>query len=215
MSAEQKRELIEEFSAGRLTVEDLAEAMPECACEGAAPVEGSPGPVSDDETLRFFLTSRSDVDGKRESQLKKRPFKAAALKKAYTVGLSVSRLEHASREELEYTAGLLHGIQVEKSGEYGGVVGVVDFTAKAVRQGSEPSVPMCVLETPLDKNLEGGLSRPSHADVVNSKAGMTEEEKKSSREIIYNAICQIAAKVRSEDVADCNLLEFLPGILKA
>ena len=215
MTAEEKRKLIEEFSAGCLTVEELAEATPGCACESAALVAGSYGPVSDAETLRFFLTSRSDVDVKKASQLKNRPFKVTSLKKAYTVGLSVCRLTHATCEELEYTAGKLHDIQSENHGEYGGVVGVVDFPVKAVRRCPEPIAPMCVLETPLDANPEGGFCRPSHADVVNSKSGMTEEEKKSSREIIYNSICELGVQTRSENVADCDLHRFLPEVAKA
>jgi len=150
MTAEEIRNALDEFSTGDLDVEGLAAAHPDCACEAAAPVTGSHGPVTGDETLRFFLASRSDVDGKRASQLKSRPFKVASLKKAYSVGLSVCRLSRTNRRELEHTAHLLHEIQSAKDGEYGGVLGVVDFPVEAVRQCPNPAAAMCVLETPSD-----------------------------------------------------------------
>jgi len=208
--AEEKREALDNFSRGCVDVEGLANAHPGCACESAATVVGGHGQIGNNEILRFFLTSRSDIDGKKASRLAERRFRARSLTKAYTQGLSVCRLSYACRCELNYTAKILHEIMIEKDGKFGGILGVVDFPAAAVRQCPAETVPMCVHETPLDPNPNGGFFRPSHADIVNSQVGMTDEEKKKSREIVFNQIHEQKIQKKSEDITDCDLCIFLP-----
>ncbi len=215
MTAEEKRKLLDEFCGGKLDVEELAEKAPECGCESAATVAGGHGPISDDELLRLFLTSRVDLDIKdRPSFVNRRPFKPVHLKKAYKTGLSVYRLAHASRDEIKLAAQILYKNRSEKEGDYGGILGVVDFPAKAVRNCAKEITPMCVLDTPLDSDGNNGFRRPSHADITNSKPGMSPEQQKISREIIFNNIQQLMTQTNADDLRDCDIREYLPVVVK-
>ena len=216
MTVDVKRATLNAFSAGTIDVEKLAEAAPECGCELACSIEGSPGPVTDGETLRFFITSRSDVDLKKQpALLESRPFRPKDLKKAYTVGLSVCRLSYATRQEQEYTAGMLFSIQSSNNGDYGGILAVMDFSADAVRVSDGTFFPLCVLETPSDDQSNGTFLRPSHADIVNSVHGMTDIQKAESRTKLHNQIIQNGTKTALEDVHDCELAQFLPPVVLA
>lgn len=214
MSAEIWRTDLEAFSAEEFGVEELARRHPVCACECASSPDGSPGPVHDDENIRLFLTSRSDIDGSRAAQRDRRPFKAGSLQKVFTKGLSVVRLDHADTAELEYTASILHGVQFQNSKAYGGVLAVVDFPVKAVRNCEDLRARMCVLETPLERDACGKFRRPSHADVAYSHSGISEELKKAMRDVIYNQIVEQGRQLNAEDVTGCNLSQFLPQVIK-
>ena len=214
MSADIRRSDLEAFSAEEFGVEELARRHPVCACESAKSPDGSPGPVQAGEIIRLFLTSRSDIDGKRAALREKRPFKASSLQKAYTKGLSVVRLAHADRAELEYAASILHDFQFENSKDYGGVLAVVDFPVEAVRICEDPIARMCVLETPLKRDANGKFVRPSHADVAYSQSGISEEMKKAKRDIIYNQIVTQGQQLNVEDVTGCDLAQFLPHVIK-
>ncbi len=74
---------------------------------------------------------------------------------------------------------------------------------------------MCALETPADLQSDGAFLRPSHADVVNSRPGLSEAEENDSRGKIYNQIKEQGTQLKSEDVQDCDLHEFLPQVAKA
>jgi len=204
------RKVLDKFCAKELNVEELAAAYPSCACEQAESPFGCPGRVMPEEVLRLFLTSPSHLRVKKPTDLNKRKFKVADLARAYKVGLSVVRLNHASNEELIYTAKKLHEIQVDLNGDKGGLVGAVDFPVEAVRACSTPHVPMCAHETPLDYTKAAGHLRPSHCDVVNSKAGMSDEEQKASREVIYNQIIRQGAVKNIEDVKDLDISGLIP-----
>jgi len=210
MSDEEMRGALDQFCSHELTVESLAGKFPACKCEQAKSPEGSPGPVECDELLRLFLTSPTHLRIKSAADLNKRAFRAADLKRAYSVGLSVCRLRHASKDELEYTARNLYKIQTANNGELGGLVGAVDFPAAAVRSCPDDFVPLCAHETPLDSKPDGGFFRPSHSDVVNSLSGMTPEEQKASRDIIYNQVIQKGSVKKAADVADFKLTDFIP-----
>lgn len=204
------RDSLDKFCAEVFSVEELAAAYPSCACEQAEPLVGSPGRVMPEEVLRLFLTSPSHLKVKKPADMNKRKFRAADLTRAYKVGLSVVRLNHAVKDELIYTARQLHEIQVNKNGDKGGLVGTVDFPVEAVRACSAPHVPMCVHETPLDYTDASGYLRPSHGDVVNSMSGMSDEEQKASREVIYNQIIKQGTVKNIEDVKDFDMSSFIP-----
>ncbi|SEQ34821.1 hypothetical protein SAMN04488092_1067 [Thalassovita taeanensis] len=204
------RDGLDKFCSLEINVEELAATYPSCACEQAEPLAGSPGRVMPKEVLRLFLTSPSHLKVKKPADLIKRKFKAADLVRAYRVGLSVVRLDHALEDELIYTARKLHEIQVNANGDKGGLVGAVDFPVEAVRACSASHVPMCVHETPLDRTDTSGYLRPSHGDVVNSMSGMSDEEQKASREVIYNQIIKQGAVKDIEDVNDFDMSIFIP-----
>ncbi len=207
------RQSLNDFCDEKIKVEELAARHPTCECEMAVSPDHGHGPVKDCEVVRLFLTSTSDINGARSSQLKLRPFKAKSLQKAYTKGLSTYRLKYASATELENSAKLLYDYQIGRNNKFGGVLGVVDFPVYAVRYCPEPHAPMCVFETPLGQNTNGIFDRPSHSDIVNSKADLTDEEQKIHREIVFNLIKQYGKQTNSEDVSDCNLKSLLPNIL--
>ena len=169
--------------------------------------------MQSDEVVRLFLTSRSDIDGKRRAQREKRPFKASSLQKAFTKGLSVVRLSHAEEIELEYSASILHAYQSDQHAEHGGLLAVVDFPVEAVRECADDEAQMCVFETPLEKDGEATYKRPSHADVAHSIDSLTEDQKKAKREVIYNQIIEQGTQRNVEDVDDCNLAQFLPRVV--
>jgi hypothetical protein len=204
------RDGLDRFCAEEINVEELALAYPSCACEQAVSPTDSPGKVKPEEVLRLFLTSPSHLKVKKSADLNKRKFKVADLTRAYQVGLSVVRLSHASEQELIYTAEQLHKIQVDAWGDKGGLVGAVDFPVEAVRACTTLHVPMCVHETPLDYTDASGYLRSSHADVVNSMTSMSDEEKKASKEVIYNQIKELGTVLNIEDVKDFDMSGFIP-----
>lgn len=214
MCVDDKRTSLDAFCAEEITVDELAVRHPDCACESAPSTEGSHGPVADDEQLRLFLTSRSDINAKKPSHLEKRTFNATSLKKAYTNGLSTYRLKFASSAELESSAEILYTGKLETDPEYGGILAVMDFPVAAVRQCPGPSPAMCVLETPLDLVSAGKFLRPSHCDVVNSTPIPTDEERLAARRTIFNQIMAAGQKTRAEDVTDCDLVQFLPKVAR-
>ena len=214
MSAEARRADLDLFCEEEIDVEELAARNPQCGCEAASSPKGSPGPVADEEVVRLFLTSPSDIEGKRRAQRERRPFKAKSLQKVFTKGLSVVRLPHATRDELEYSASILHGYQSDRDPEYGGLLCVVDFPVTAVRECPNDLALMCVFETPLEAEEDGSFKRPSHADVAHSANGLPDEEKKAKREIIYNRIIEQGDQRKAENVTDCDLAQFLPEIVK-
>lgn len=213
MSAEATRESLDAFCKQDLTVEDLAAKYPGCLCETAAPVEGSPGPVGDEETLRLFLTSPSDIEGKRRSQRERRPFRQGSLQKAFTKDLSIVRIDFATAQEVEYSAGLLYQYQSGRDPLHGGLLSVMDFPVRAVRGCADFEPEFCVLETPLEMQEDGSFLRPSHGDVVNSKSGLSLEQQKAKREVVFNRIVQLGQLRRAEDVADSDLAQYLPQII--
>lgn len=216
MSGAEKRKALDKFCIGDISVDELADEYPDCACERAESPENSPGPVMDEERLRYFLTSTSDIDGKRATQLQKRPFKVKSLKRAFTTGLSVCRLAHASSDELELTASKLHQFQFQKNENAGGVLATLDFSAGLVRApiDKDAAKGFCVLETPLDQKDDGTFERPSHADIVNSLNGLTDEQKKTTLDLMYNRMVKDGVQTKAEEVADCDLKPFLPNALK-
>lgn len=214
MSPEDKRKSLHSFLAQEISVDELAIRHPDCACEHAASEDGSPGPVANDERLRLFLTSRSDIDAKKTNQLQNRTFRATSLQKAYTNGLSTYRVAHATKDELEYSAKILYDGKIVDDPEYGGILGVMDFPASAVRICPVGHSPMCVLETPLDPSSDNTFLRPSHCDVVNSQPIADQEDRVAARRVIFNQINEQGQKTNAEDVKDCDLVQFLPAITK-
>ena len=108
----------------------------------------------------------------------------------------------------------LFEFQAAKSPEFGGVLAVIDFPVEAVRESPGLQPVFCVLETPLDLLPSGGFERPSHADIVSSVHNMSEVEQKACREIVYNQIKSQGKKTNSEDVTDCNLVQYLPSAVR-
>jgi hypothetical protein len=218
MDASKTREILVRFVAQEINVDQLATIAPECICETAEALDGGHGPVGNDERLRLFLVSRSDIDLKASEEklvalIAARPFKAMSLAKAYKTGLSVCRLDHADRDELNYTAELLHSNQTANNSDYGGLVAVVDFPVRVVRSAPKGGVPMCVLDTPLEPVGSAYFKRPSHADVVCASSGLSEEDRLSARSILYNSIQSECTKTNVENLLDADLAQFLPAVI--
>lgn len=189
----------------------LASKYPECACESATSPSGSSGPVDDNETLRFFVLSRSDVDVKR-----KKKFRPSSLSRMFKTGLSVCRKSVASDHELHLTAGLLFELMQKQYSENGGIVGVLDFRCSVVRhlRHEDGGRLVCVLETPLDALEDGGYARPSHADVVYGREHCEDEQ--AMRVKLFNAITISGEQPFKglKEADDGQLAKFLPIALK-
>lgn len=181
---------------------DMAAAHPSCACEAATPTNGGFGPVADCEIIRYFVVSRSDLDLKRAPN---KGITSAIFNRAFNKGVSTARLQYASRDELNSTASILYEIQVEEAAEYGGIMGVLDFRAAAVRRVANFDFQLCcVLDTPLE-------GRSSHADVVISIGDVDPETKKGIKLALFNAVGGASAFKRGHEVADCDIHELRPS----
>jgi hypothetical protein len=202
---EEKRAYLDGW-VGKGNADTMSRDHPNCRCEDAAPSSGGHGPVEDAERLRFFVTSRTDIDLKRRPN---KPITPAILSRMFEQGKSSYRLEKAGREELEFGASLLYEYFSEKEGENGGILGVVDFAAELVRCTEEGARACCVFDTPIHPE------RPSHADIVYA-AGKPEDEedRRKARDAVFNRIGGTSAFVKSADVTDCNLLRYLPAKLR-
>lgn len=204
--SQKKRKFLDNWAASDGHVDVVAEAYPKCSCEDAAPCDSGHGPIADDETLRYFVTSRSDVNLKA----KKKKISSAIFARIFKHGVSVVRVDKAQESEVETTAEIQHKNQAEQWGEYGGVIGVVDFKASKVRRNFDDGSRLCcVLDTPIKPD------RLAHADLVSSAANLEPEHQKSVKLILFNQIQGINSFVPSADLRDCNLIRFLPDIVKA
>lgn len=184
----------------------IANDHPDCACENASPSPSGFGQISDDETLRYFVTSRSDIDLKRAP---KKGITSAIFNRIFKRGVSTARASKADRTELELTAALLHENQVQQCGEYGGIMGIVDFAAGAVRfPHPTKERTCCALETPLEE-------RPAHADLVASQGAPEPEVQKAIKLLLFNAIGGASAYRPVDAVTDCDLMPYLPEKLKS
>ncbi|MEM8541738.1 MAG: hypothetical protein AAGF25_12360 [Pseudomonadota bacterium] len=122
----------------------------------------------------------------------------------------------ATNDEVHYTAAMLSKIMKSMYGEYGGIVGVLDFRCSVVRhlEHEDGGRLACVLETPLDAIECGGYRRPSHADIVYAREHCQDEQ--ATRVKIFNAIAIAGNQpfTRLEDVDGGQLSEYLPDALK-
>lgn len=209
---EEMREYLAEWPCEERQVPELARDFPDCACEGANSPDGSHGPVQDDETLRYFVNSRSDVDLKR-----KKPFGPAKLGRMFDKGLSLCRVDMAAVGEVRRTAEMLFSIMRDRDPVYGGIVGVLDFRCLSVRtlRYEDGGRMVCVLETPLDPSEDGGFDRPSHADLVHSRQHCIDPQ--AIRLVVFNAMREDASTTYTplEAVDGGSLVEFLPASLQS
>lgn len=202
---QEKREFLEGWQKNP-DARSLAEAYPDCGCESACPVDGGFGVVQDNEMLRYFVLSRSDQDLKRP---KKKKFSSAIFARAFLKGMSTLRISYNSPSDTLATAKILYEDRVRASGEYGGVFGVADFPAGAMRRNHADGTRIaCVLDTPIVPD------RMSHADVVYSDAEIEPELVSALKRVLFNQIGGLKAIKLVSDLEDCDLTGFLPEVLK-
>lgn len=204
-SPEEKRKFLDEW-ADSPDADQAAEAYPDCGCEDAAPCDGGHGPIADDETLRYFVTSHSESYVKS----KKPKLSPTIFARIFREGLSVVRIDKAQKAEVEATAAIQYENKVAYNGEYGGVLGVIDFKASQARRDSNDNSRLCcVLDTPIKPE------RLAHADLVSSLPKLGDEEKTSLKRILFNQIHVRSSYVPSVNIDDCELSKFLPEIVKS
>ena len=171
---------------------------PNCACESASDSPIGFGKVVNSEKLRYLACSTSDIKQKSVCNFR---ITHAIFKRIFTSGVSVVRINHTSRKELNLTAKILYNYHNAKSGEAGGVVGVVDFSAKQVRVLDRYSNQICcVFETPLSE-------RPSHADIICNQNNLSNFEKNGLMIDLFNQIggentFKIFQKINDFDISD-------------
>ena len=183
------------------TVQEITTNYPDCICESASSSKTGHGPVINSEKLRYLVTSRSDIDYKREP---KKPVSSKIFKRMFKDGMSVIRLDFASRMEINETAKNLHEYHTDKSGEYGGIIGVVDFVAKCIRFPDGGNLQCCcVLETPL-------LGKESHADVIHKTGNLVGNVQQNFRNKLFNSIGGLKAFKSAENVKDCDISDLIP-----
>ena len=113
--------------------------------------------VADNEVLRYFDLSRSDVDLKDKWEIRVTP---KIFSRIFKSGVFTIRLNYTTPEELRTVTEISHEEMSSNSECYGGVLGVVDFIAKDVHNlPNKNGKVCCVLDKPNEENL-------AHADVV-------------------------------------------------
>ncbi len=122
---DKKREYLDNWT-GPNKVTQINIDYPNCACETATDSPNGFGRVIDSEILRYFACSTSDINQKTVSNFR---ISHAIFKRIFTSGVSVVRINHSTKKELNLTAEILYNYHSAKSRDAGGVVGVVDFTA--------------------------------------------------------------------------------------
>ncbi len=171
----------------------------------ASAAEAGHGHVSNDEPLRYFVASRSEIDMKRKPKGSITP---SMFRRAFLKGMSVVRLDRASAEELFNSAKILYDYQVAQDPRYGGIVGVVDFKAETVRWAeSDGDRLCCVLDTPLENRL-------AHADVVHHRGAVDAETERSLKSVLFNQIGGARAFRSTATLDDSDLKSLLPACLK-
>ena len=152
---------------------------PNCACETATATQTGFGYIFDTEVLRYMVCSTSDV---RQNTVSKFRITPKIFGRIFTKGVSIVRMHHTTKRELNHTAEILFNIHQKQSGEKGGVVGIVDFVAKDVRYPLGDNVrKCCVLDTPQE-------DRPTHSDIICSINSLSDIEKNELMSEMFNKI---------------------------
>ena len=187
--------------------EGMAREHPWCACEGASSTENGHGPILDDERLRCFVVSWIDVDLSKGSQKR---LNSSVVSNIFKKGKSAVRIDKADAAEKVLTASIIHKKLAAQKPQFGGVLGVIDFTAERVRYFENGERACCVFDTPYHPY------RPSHVDLVFAAGQKPQDEEvaRKVREEIFNRMGGAGAFVHSAEVADCDLSQFLPEIIK-
>ena len=208
---DEKRDFLNNWAQIEGSVAEVSDTYPDCGCEDASAAVGGFGPVNNCETIRFFVQSRSDVDLKRRRKLS-----AAVFQRIFTEGKSVYRTGKAEKEELEYAASILYEIAIKNDQKFGGLIGVIDLNCSDVRSSLFNTARICcILETPLDPVGEK-FKRPSHADIVYVSGNVEPDVRLQIRSKLYNdLIVNKDCFTDSNDLADMNLVQFLPECKKA
>lgn len=208
--SEEMRDYLNDWPNGKNSVDVLADKYPNCACENAAVPPGGHGPVQSDETLRFFIPSRTTFDAKYPAKTKS-TFNPTKLSRLFSEGLSLCRVIHASEQEVFNTAKNLHAVHFKSDNNFGGLMGVVDFVFEKILalKDCDDVRYACVIETPIGEPTEPIGFKPSHADMVASRPNC---DKQVVRSLVFNAI-----KEDTESGFQCitevdggKLAEFLP-----
>ena len=113
-------------------------------------------------------------------------------------------MHHASRNELNETAEILYNYHSQKSGDKGGIVGVIDFKANEIRFPDQSNDQLCcVLDTPIGR-------RHAHADIICNQNGLSEIEKNDLMKKLYNNIGGNEAFKKFTSVTDFEINNFVP-----
>ncbi len=176
-------------------------------CERAQRTEDGHGYVSDDEVLWHFVTSTSGVDAKKPV------LRPKVLDRVFSSGLSTVRYCRVTDQELDETAREQFDYHSAKNEEFGGLLGVLSFTASKVRSVSSSNLQpyCCVLDTPTE-------SKKCHADVVfahveESVAGNdgVKEFRTAQRVKLFNAIGGLKAFISADEIdPEFNLSKYHP-----
>ena len=191
------RKILNSFSIGKITSSKLADDYPDCICENADSPVGSPGKVSDDETLLIFLTSSykkintcDGLVGKSITDF----FKVRSLERVFSDGLSAYRLNFLTQQELLYSVGVLYDSLTKNklNKNSGGVYGSFEISVGDIRSIAKSVVPFCVYETPQEPISGEKFKRPSHVDILwAASLELNEDDQSICEELLYNVIEEI------------------------
>ncbi len=187
------------------SLSEISRDYPDCVCETAKPVECGFGQVRDEEKLRYFASSTSDINYKKQPN---KEIGSEIFSRIFVSGVSVVRLDFAERSELNLTAQILYNFQVERNPSHGGIVGVVDFQAKEVRFPINLQLQTCcVLDTPIQERM-------SHADIISNSNEIDKSKQNQIKRHLFNSIGGKNAFKLSQDVSDTDLSQMVPKMRK-
>ena len=202
--AEQKRIYLNWWSEhGNL--KEISSDFSNCSCESAEPVSGEFGQVKNNEQLRYFVTSTSDINYKKQPNKEIGP---EIFSRIFARGMSVVRLNFAERQELNQTAQILFDFQIERNPDHGGIVGVVDFQTIDVRfpKNLHDQV-CCVLDTHIQEEM-------SHADIISNINETDKFKQIQIKRYLFDCIGGKNIFKPSHKVSDCDLSQMAPRMRK-
>lgn len=185
MSPEDKRNILEQSREENSPAAYIADVAPECICENAKPVPGSPGIVQDDEELVRLADIPFAAEAKRVRNKLDNPkdLPAKIFDHVASRGLSVIRRDKADAEQYKLAARSLIDAGLNKTDD-AGLFGVFVFSAREVRElpsEVKDRRTFCVYDTPEDMGV-AGKERWAHADVFANFPGLNQDwyEKKAN-----------------------------------
>ena len=200
---EKKREYLDNWS-GLDKVEKINNDYPNCGCESAAATQNGHGSIENCEILRYLACTTSDIKQKTVSNFRITP---AIFSRIFTKGVSIIRMDYATFDELNLTAKIQYDIHShsDKSGDNGGVVGVVDFTAKDIRfpKGNDKQV-CCIFDTPANNRI-------SHADIICSLNNLSDIKKNRIMMDLFKKIGGESAFTVYTCVVDFKIDDYIPN----
>ena len=207
------------FSEGIISASELAERHPNCQCEKAVTVRGGFGPIEDNETLRFYLTS-ANVKFKKSydlnvENLKECMVNSSSFSRVLTGGVSICRIDFATEVEILAWVNGIYNSLIKNRPNSGGIFGSIDISATTIRNYPLENGTFCIHETPLDMNQGEIYQRPSHADIVWSNSKFeSDNDAITIKTSLFNVLKNKGFITSWSNYKDFQFSKYLPKVIR-